>query len=101
MLVLCHALQLKNMKHLNQGLKSKRIVYFILISVGIIGCDIKEKEVKPKKATYVSPSINYKGQFRPGYVRKSVSTNPNALRNQTRSKYYYKTKGKYRRKHKR
>ena len=98
MLDICHALQLKNMKHLLQGLKSKLIVYLILLSVGITGCDIKEKEARPTKATYVSPSINYKGQFRPGYVRKSVSLNPNALRNQTRSKYYYKTKGKYRRK---
>ena len=88
------------MKHLLQGLDSKLIVYLILLSVGNAGCDIKEKEARPTKATYVSPSINYKGQFRPGYVRKSVSTNPNALRNQNRSKYYYKTKGKYRRKHK-
>jgi hypothetical protein len=88
------------MKHLLQELKSKLIVYLILLSVGITGCDIKEKKVTPTKATYVSPSINYKGQFRPGYVRKSVSLNPNAIRNQTRSKYYYKTKGKYRRKHK-
>jgi hypothetical protein len=86
------------MKHLLHGLKSKLIVYLILLSTTITGCDIKEKEVRPTKATYVSPSINYKGQFRPGYVRKSVSTNPNALRNQTRSKYYYQTKGKYRRK---
>ena len=61
MLVLYPALQLKNMKHLNQGLKSKLIVYLVLLSVGITGCDIKEKESKPKKATYVSPSINYKG----------------------------------------
>ena len=88
------------MKHLLQGLNNKLIVYLILLSVGNAGCDIKEKEARPTKATYVSTSINYKGQFRPGYVRKSVSTNPNALRNQTRSKYYYKTKGKYRRKHK-
>ena len=86
------------MKHLLQGIKSKLIVFLILLSVGITGCDINEKKVTPKKATYVSPSINYKGQFRPGYVRKSVSTNPNALRNQTRSKYYYQTKGKYMRK---
>ena len=86
------------MKHLLQGTKSKLIVYLILLSLGITGCDIKEKESKPKKASYVSTSINYKGQFRPGYVRKSVSLNPNAIRNQTRSKYYYQTKGKYRRK---
>ena len=89
---------MNNMKHLLQGIKSKLIVFLILLSVGITGCDINEKKVTPKKATYVSPSINYKGQFRPGYVRKSVSTNPNALRNQTRSKYYYQTKGKYMRK---
>ncbi len=91
---------MNNMKHLMQGIKSKLIVYLILLSVGSTGCDIKDKKVSPKKATYVSPSINYKGQFRPGYVRKSVSTNPNALRNQTRSKYYYQTNGKYRRKRK-
>jgi len=100
MLDSCLVLQLKNMKHLLQGINSRLIVYLILLSVGITGCDIKEKKVSPKKATYVSPSINYKGQFRPGYVRKSVSTNPNALRNQTRSKYYYQTKGKYMRKKK-
>ena len=83
-----------------QGLKSKLIVYFILLSLTITGCDIKEKEARPVKARYVSPTINYKGQFRKGYVRKSVSTNPNAIRNQSKSKYYYKTKGKYMRKRK-
>ena len=84
--------------HSLQGIKSKLIVYLILLSLGIIGCDVKQKKARPTKATYVSPSINYKGQFRPGYVRKSVSLNPNTLRNQTKSKYYYQTKGKYRRK---
>ena len=88
------------MKRLLQETKSKLIGYLILFSVGNVGCDVKEKKSKPKKATYVSPSINYKGQFRPGYVRKSVSLTPNAIRNQTKSKYYYQTKGKYRRKHK-
>jgi hypothetical protein len=66
----------------------------------LIGCSDTQEVKRPTKSTYVSPSINYKGQFRKGYVRKSVSTNPNALRNQTRSKYYYQTKGKYRRKRK-
>jgi hypothetical protein len=50
--------------------------------------------------TYVKPSIDYKGKFRKGYVRKSVSTNKNAIKNQNKSKYYYKTRGKYRRKSK-
>ena len=86
------------MKHLLQGIKSKLIVYLILLSVGNAGCDIKEKKVTPTKATYVSPSINYKGQFRKGYIRKPGSTKASAIRNQARSKYYYKTRGKYRRK---
>jgi hypothetical protein len=88
------------MKHLLQGLKINLLKYLILLSISITGCDIKEKESKTNKGTFVSPSINYKGQFKRGYVRKSVSLNPNAIRNQTRSKYYYQTKGKYRRKHK-
>jgi hypothetical protein len=50
--------------------------------------------------TYVNPSIDYKGKFRKGYVRKSVSTNKNAVKSQNKSKYYYKTRGKCRRKSK-
>jgi hypothetical protein len=63
----------------------------------LIGCSDTQEVKRPLKSTYVPPSINYKGQFRKGYVRKSVSTNPNAIRNQSKSKYYYKTRGKYRR----
>jgi hypothetical protein len=51
-------------------------------------------------STYVKPSIDYKGKFRKGYVRKSVSTNKNAVKNQNKSRYYYKTRGKYSRKSK-
>jgi len=51
-----------------------------------------------KKPVYVSPSIDYKGRFHKGHYRKPVSTDKNAVRNQTRSKYYYQTRGKYRRK---
>jgi hypothetical protein len=54
-----------NLKHFYQGLKSKLIVYFILLLVGITRCDIKEKEVK----------------------------HANTLRNQTRSKFFSKPKG--------
>ena len=50
--------------------------------------------------TYVKPSIDYKGKFRKGHVRKSVSTSKNAVKSQNRSRYYYKTRGKYRRKSK-
>ncbi len=51
-----------------------------------------------KKPVYVSPSTDYKGRFHKGHYRKPVSTNKNAMRNQSRSKYYYQTRGKYRRK---
>jgi len=53
-----------------------------------------------KKAVYVKPSINYKGKFRKGYVRKPISTKKDAVKSQNRSRYYYQTRGKYRRKSK-
>lgn len=69
-----------------------------LFTLLLLGCSDIQETSRPKKSNYVPPSINYKGQFRKGYVRKSVSTKPSAIRNQARSKYYYKTRGKYRRK---
>jgi hypothetical protein len=66
----------------------------------LIGCSDTHEVKHPSKSTYVPSTINYKGQFRKGYVRKSSSLNPNAIRNQTSSKYYYRTKRKYHRKHK-
>lgn len=72
------------------------ILLFFIIGFG--GClDI---DTKTKNTVYVSPSINYKGKFRKGYVRKSVSTSKNAIKNENRSRYYYHTRGKYRRKSK-
>jgi hypothetical protein len=71
---------------------------FMFGFIFLIGCSDTQEAKRPLKSNYVPPSINYKGQFRKGYVRKPVSTNPNAVRNQTRSKYYYQTKGKYTRK---
>ena len=61
-----------------------------------ISCDFKKSE--NAGGTYVNPSIDYKGRMRKGYVRKKVSTNKNAIKNQNRSRYYYHTRGKYRRK---
>ena len=66
----------------------------------LIGYSDTEEVKSPLKSTHVPPSINYKGQYRKGYVRKSASTKPDAIRNQSKSRYYYKTKGKYRRKKK-
>ena len=76
------------------------IIWLGLLSLcfSMISCDSEPTTDQKRSSSYVSPSINYKGQFRKGYVRKSVSTNKNAIRNQARSKYYYETRGKYRRK---
>lgn len=49
---------------------------------------------------YVKPSIDYKGKFRKGHVRRAVSTRKDAVKSQNRSRYYYQTRGKYRRKSK-
>jgi hypothetical protein len=73
---------------------------FTLFALFLLGCSDIDDTSRAKKSHYVSPSINYKGQFRKGYTRKPVSTKPSAIRNQARSKYYYQTRGKYRRKNK-
>ena len=83
-------------------LQIKSMAKYLLIFgfIFLIGCSDAQEAKRPSKPTYVPPSINYKGQFRKGYIRKSVSTRPNAIRNQSKSRYYYKTRGKYRRKKK-
>jgi hypothetical protein len=74
------------------------IIPIILFLFAFVGCG--ESESAKRKTTYVSPSINYKGKFRKGHIRRAVSTDKNAVRNQARSRYYYQTRGKYRRKSK-
>ena len=73
----------------------KVVINLIIGFVILLGCSDTQEVKRPLKSFYVPPTITYKGQFRKGYVRKSVSTKPNAIRNQSKSKYYYKTKGKY------
>lgn len=51
-----------------------------------------------KKAVYVKPSVDYRGHYRNGHVRMPVSTKKDAIKSQNRSRYYYHTRGKYRRK---
>lgn len=70
------------------------ITIFVLL---LLGCSDTQETNRPKKSYYVPPSVNYKGQFKRGYIRKPVSTKASAIRNQARSRYYYKTRGKYRR----
>ena len=69
--------------------------FFILVSLfSVDSTPIK----RHKRSTSVRSSLNYKGQFLPSHYRPAVSTNKHAVRNKTRSKYYYQTRGKYRRK---
>jgi hypothetical protein len=73
-----------------------------LLLVGIVcllvsSCDFKQS--KRSGGTYVKPTVTRTGQIRKGYVRKKYSTSKHAVRNRMRSRYYYHTRGKYRRKH--
>lgn len=64
----------------------------------LAACENSNDKGKGKKPVYVSPSIDKNGRFRKGHVRKPISTHKNAIKNQNRSRYYYHTRGKYRRK---
>jgi len=77
-----------------------KLRYFLIAFLFILlsACGNSNDSGTGKKAVYVKPSIDYKGKFRKGHVRMPVSTNKNAIKNQNRSRYYYHTRGKYRRK---
>jgi hypothetical protein len=65
----------------------------------ILGCHSSEnKNQSNEGSVYVKPSIDKNGKYRNGHIRKSVSTSKDAIKNQNRSRYYYQTRGKYRRK---
>ena len=71
------------------------IITLVLTFVTVQSCDIRKSD--SAGGTYVKPSVNYKGQVRKGYVRRKVSLKKNAIKSQNRSRYYYHTRGKYRR----
>lgn len=76
----------------------KHVLFFLLLHFSISSCNNNVDYKKKHQPIYVSPSINKRtGTYRKGYVRMPVSTNKNANRNRIKSKYYYNTKGKYRR----
>jgi hypothetical protein len=75
-----------------------RYIRIAFISILLTACGDINDSGTGKKPVYVKPSIDYKGKFRKGHVRMPVSTNKNAISNQNRSRYYYQTRGKYRRK---
>ena len=61
-------------------------------------CDTQSSSGNSGKPTYVSPSIDKRGRFRKGHIRMPASTDKNAVKNRNKSRYYYHTRGKYRRK---
>ena len=77
-----------------------KLRYFVIACIFILlaACGNNSDSSSGKKPVYVKPSIDYKGKFRKGYVRMPVSTKKNAIKSQNRSRYYYQTRGKYRRK---
>jgi hypothetical protein len=72
------------------------ILLFFFIFFGLASCD--SENTSGRKSVYVKPSVDKNGRVRKGYVRMPVSTKKNAVKNQNKSKYYYNTRGKYRKK---
>ncbi len=72
------------------------LIAFVFILLA--SCDDINDSDRRKKPVYVKPSIDYKGRFHKGHVRMPASSKKNAFKSQSRSRYYYQTKGKYRRK---
>ena len=72
------------------------ILFIFLISTSIISCD--GEDTGGRKPVYVKPSVDKNGRVRKGHMRMPVSTKKNAVKSQNKSNYYYKTRGKYRKK---
>lgn len=81
-------------------LSSMKLQYSITVFIIILltACSNDNNSDTGKKQVYVSPYIDYKGNFHNGHLRMPLSTNKNAIKNENRSRYYYQTIGKYRRK---
>jgi hypothetical protein len=78
-----------------------RLLHKIILFIAILGfgsCDGEDSG--GRKPVYVKPSVDKNGRVRKGHVRMPVSTKKNAVKSQNKSKYYYQTRGKYRRKSK-
>ena len=76
-------------------IKMKKLLFLLPFLLLFSSCDLQETG---RSSTYVKPSVDKNGRLRKGHVRKSVSTSKNAVKNQNRSRYYYHTRGKYRKK---
>ena len=75
----------------------KRLAYLVVVCVLSFSCNGDETS-SGRKPVYVKPSVDKNGRVRKGHMRMPVSTKKNAVKNQNKSKYYYQTRGKYRRK---
>jgi hypothetical protein len=68
----------------------RNLLLILFVSFFLVNCGSGDSSYE-----YVKPSISRYGKFRKGYVRSKVSTKKDALKSQNRSRYYYKTRGKY------
>ncbi len=73
------------------------LVLFALTAT-IVGCNKTTEDKNAKEPVYVKPSVDKNGKYRKGHVRMPVSTKKDAIKSRARSKYYYHTRGKYRKK---
>jgi len=72
--------------------------FVVFVFILLAACGNSSDSGTGKKPVYVKPSIDYKGKYKKGHVRMRVSTKKNAIKNKNRSRYYYQTRGKYKRK---
>lgn len=80
-------------------IRSVFIFFLIFTSFSVVqSCDFKETD--SSNYEYVRPSVTRTGKVRKSYVRAKVSTKKHAYKSQQKSKYYYRTRGKYLRKRK-
>lgn len=72
--------------------------FIAIICISLASCGDNGDLGTGRQAVYVKPSIDSRGRFRKGHVRMPVSLKKNVMKSQNRSRYYYQTRGKYRRK---
>ncbi|MFY7733469.1 MAG: hypothetical protein ACOVSR_08280 [Bacteroidia bacterium] len=70
----------------------------IFVFVLLVACGNSSDSGRGRKPVYVKPCVEYKGKYRKGHLRMLVSTKNDAIKSQNHSRYYYQTRGKYRRK---
>ena len=72
------------------------LIFGLLSSVCFLSaCDLKSTDDSTYE--YVHPTVTRTGKVRKAYVRRKVSYSPKAYKSRARSRYYYHTRGKYRR----